>query len=172
MANLIKQTKLTDGTKRTVLKYVANVDTIAANATLLDISSLAFSLNANGQILGAGTDKLPLYRTNIKRIWGQGQFKSGGYAALLWGTSLANGNTEIVTFGAGQFDYNFDAEGLSCAIPTPTSNSNGHIYISTVGVAAGDAFTLFIDLKKDARDFDSGKTADPTAFNVRGISPP
>ena len=48
-ANLIKQTKLTDGTKRTVLKYVANVDTIAANATLLDISSLAFSLHCSNQ---------------------------------------------------------------------------------------------------------------------------
>ena len=37
---------------------------------------------------------------------------------------------------------------------------------STAG--AGDAFTLFIDLKKDGRDFDQGAARDPLAFN-RGL---
>jgi hypothetical protein len=32
--------------------------------------------------------------------------------------------------------------------------------------SSADAFTLFIDLRKDSRDYDSGQTADPAAFNL------
>lgn len=159
MANIINQQKLIDSTRRAVIKYVGTVDTNTANAVLLNVSGLAYSLNANGKILSSGTDTKSAYRTQIKRIWGQGHFKGGGFVTLNWGSVT---NTNIVTFGAGQFDYNFDSEGLSAAIP---SSSNGDLLITTTGVISGDAFTVFVDLKKDGRDFDQGQTARPADFN-------
>lgn len=171
MANVIQEQKLADSNRHAVVKYVGVVDTVAANASLLVAANLAFALTSNGNAVltpGDTANAKVNYRTTIKRIWGQGQFKSKGYVTLNWGSVS---NTNIVTFGDGQFDYNFDAEGLSCAIGVPaTSTSNGNILITTTGVASGDAFTLFIDLKKDARDFDQGQARDPAAFNAGAYS--
>lgn len=164
MANGISEHKLVDTNRRSLVKYVGTVDSAAANVVLLDVSSLALSLNTNGKIMSSNTDIKSLYRTQIKRIWGQGHFKSAGYVTLRWGGA----NSEICTIGNGQFDYNFDAEGLTASIPANTAGS-GDINYSTTGVAAGDAFTLFIDLKKDGRDYDQGQTADPIAYNTHGI---
>lgn len=166
MANAIVEQKIIDGNKRALVKYVATVDSAAANVIVLDASSLAYSLNANGMIMSSNTHIKSQYRVSVKRIFGQGQFKSKGFVSLRWGGA----NTELVTFGDGQFDYHFDREGLAASIPfADSANCTGDIVYSTTGVAAGDAFTLFIDLKKDNRDFDSGKTADPSAFNKYGI---
>lgn len=166
MANVIKEQKLVDSNKHTVLKYVGVVDTVAANSSLMVAANLAFALTSNGNSVltpGDWGNTKSNYRTTIKRVWGQGHIKNKGYITLSWGS---RSNTEIVSFGDGQFDYNFDAEGLSCAIGVPSNiTSNGDILISTVGVAAGDAFTLFIDLKKDNRDFSAGQHRDPAAFN-------
>ena len=160
MANGIREDKLVDTNRRAVVKYVATVDSAAANVVLLDVSSLAYSLNTNGKIMSSNTDIKSLYRTQIKRIWGHGHYKSGGYVTLRWGGT----NTEICHVGTGQFDFNFDAEGLAAAIPANTSGT-GDIVFSTTGVAAGDVFTVFIDLKKDNRDYDAGQSRDPAAFN-------
>jgi len=166
MANAINEQKLVDTTRRALVKYVATVDSAAANVVMLDVSNLAYSLNANGKIMSSNTHIKSLYRTTIKRVWGQGHFKSKGFVTLRWGGA----NTEIVSIGDGYFDYNFDVEGLSAAIPIQdVANSTGDIVYSTTSVAAGDGFTLFIDLKKDGRDYDQGQTADPTAFNARGV---
>lgn len=165
MANGISEHKLIDTNKRSLVKYVATVDSAAANVVLLDVSSLAYSLNTNGKIMSSNTDIKSLYRTSIKRIWGHGHYKSGGYVTLRWGGS----NTEICHVGSGQFDFNFDAEGLTGSIPANTSGT-GDIVYSTTGVAAGDVFTLFVDLKKDNRDYDAGQTADAQAFNSARIS--
>lgn len=166
MANVIQEQKLADSNKHTVIKYVGVIDTVAANVSLLVAANLAFALTSNGNAVltpgDTGNAKVN-YRTTIKRIWGQAQLKSKGYITLNWGSVS---NTNIVTFGDGSFNYNFDSEGLTSAIGVPaTSTSNGNILITTTGVAAGDAFTLFIDLKKDGRDFDQGQARDPAAFN-------
>ena len=166
MANGINEQKLVDTNRRALVKYVATVDSAAANVVMLDVSGLAYSLNANGKIMSSNTHIKSLYRTTIKRVWGQGHFKSKGFITLRWGGA----NTEIVSIGDGQFDYNFDAEGLSAAISIQdVANATGDIVYSTTSVASGDGFTLFVDLKKDGRDYDQGQTADPTAFNRTGI---
>lgn len=166
MANGINEQKLVDTNRRALVKYVATVDTASANVVMLDVSGLAYSLNANGKIMSSNTHIKSLYRTSIKRVWGQGHFKSKGFVTLRWGGA----NTEIVSIGDGQFDYNFDAEGLAASIPIQdVANSTGDIVYSATGVASGDGFTLFVDLKKDGRDYDQGQTADPTAFNRTGI---
>ena len=78
-----------------------------------------------------------------------------------------NANTTILTFGNGWFDYNFDAGSTPGTIEIPdTANSTGDIYFSSTA-GATDSWTVFIDLKKDGRDFDQGGARDPQAFNVR-----
>ena len=166
MANVIKEQKLVDSNKHTVVKYVGTVDTNTSNSMLLTAANLAFALTSNGNSVltpGDWSNTKSNYRTTIKRVWGQANFKGRGYVTLSWGS---RSNTEIVTVADGCFDYNFDSEGLSSAIGVPTGvSSNGDILITTTGVVSGDAFTIFLDLKKDGRDFDQGQARDPAAFN-------
>lgn len=167
MAATVKTEVLVDTNKRSLIKIVAtgggDTDTL-----LLDVASLKFSLNANSKILGTGTDRKSKYKTSIKRIFGQGQMADGKVVTLKWQDDNA---TPIVTFGNGQFDYNFDAEGLTGAIYTANvANATGNIRFSATSTT-GEAFTLFIDLKKDNGYYDAGQTADPTAFNVTGVRP-
>ena len=137
-----------------------------ANTVLIDAGALAFSLNANSMILNSGTDRKSAYRTTVKRIWGQAQVASNKYVTLQWADDT---NSPLVTFGTGHFDYNFDREGMSGAIATPVgANATGNI-IFTSTATTGDAWTLFIDLKKNNTDYDAGQTRDPAAFNKAGI---
>jgi hypothetical protein len=117
--------------------------------------------------MSSNTHPKSVYKTTIKRVWGQGHFKSKGFVTLVW----AGANTDsIVSIGDGQFDYNFDAEGLSASIGIKdVANSTGDILYTAAGVASGDGFTLFIDLKKDGTDYDQGQTRDPNAFNPARI---
>lgn len=161
MATTLYTTKLVDSTHRTLIKVIGTGGG-DANTVLIDAGSLAFSLNANSMILGAGTDRKSSYKTSIKRIWGQGQIASNKYVTLQWQDDT---NSPIVTFGNGHFDYNFDREGMSAAIYTPANaNATGNIVFTNTGTT-GDAFTLFIDMKKNNEDYDAGQTADPAAFN-------
>jgi hypothetical protein len=166
MANVITEQKIIDNHDRALLKYVIRFDgTSTANNLLVNASQLAFAMNATNQIMSSNTNPKSVYRTTIRRIFGQGQFKSGYSIALGW---QSDANTDIVTVGSGIFDYNFDPQGLTAAIPIPnnTGNTTGNIVISGVGsIAASDAVTIFIDLKKDNRDYDKGQHADPAAFN-------
>lgn len=153
--------KLVDSTKRALLKYVYISDgTNSGNNTLLDVKTLAYSLNARGVIMTSNTDPKTTYRTYIKRIFGQA--KSNGYITLQW---AGDTNSRIVSISTGPFDYNFESMGDGAVIPNPEANSNGNILITTVNTVAADVATIFIDLKKDARDYDAGQTADPKAFN-------
>lgn len=164
MATTLYTTNLVDNNRRSLIKIVG-IGGGDANTLLIDPAKLAFSLNANSKILGTGTDRKASYKTSIKRIWGQGQVALNKVITLQWADDT---NSPIVTIGTGQFDYNFDAEGLTATINTPVNaNAKGNI-IFTSTATTGDAFTLFIDLKKDGGDFDQGQTADPTAFNTHG----
>lgn len=161
MANKILEQKIVDNNNRALIKYVILPDgTATANTILVDASSLAQAMNANSQLMVANTHPRATYRTTIKRIYGNA--KANGYYSLQWhGTT----NSEIITITSGIFDYNFDADGKSAAINNPEANPSGDILLSAFGPAAGDAITLFIDLKKDAKDFNAGQLNDPTAFN-------
>ena len=165
MATTLYTTKLVDSTHRTLIKIVGTGGG-DANTVLIDAATLSNSLNVNNKILNSGTDRKSTYRTTIKRIWGQGQIGTNKIVTLQWKDDT---NSPIVTFGTGHFDYNFDREGMSGAIATPVgANATGNI-IFTSTATTGDAFTLFIDLKKDNRDYDAGQTRDPAAFNAAGI---
>lgn len=167
MANIIREQKVIDTNKRALLKYVFLSDgTAEANTLLIDASNLSGALNANGQLMVSNVHPKPIYKTKIKRIFGQGKVNS--YITLSWSGINATGNTEIVTLTNGSFDYNFENLGDNAVIPNPgvaDANCNGDIVFSVNGNKPNDTFTLFIDLRKDSEDYSAGQFADPTAFN-------
>lgn len=163
MANLIAEQRLIDSNKRALIKYVILSDgTQEANTRLLDASTLAFALNANGYIMSSNTHPKSNYRTTVRKI--KAYSRTGGSIRLKWeGAS----NSEIITFGSASVDFNFENDGA--VIPNPEVNATGDILISTANLAFGDAVTIFLDLKKDSLDYDAGQTADPYAFNRRPL---
>jgi len=168
MPNLIRQHNLIDNNKRALIKYVIVSDgTNEANTRLVDVSMLRFSLNTNGYIMTGNTNSRSNYRTTIKRIFGNAI--TDGYVRLQWeGTT----NSEIVVFGSGGFDYDFQSTSGDVAVFTnPEASPTGDVLISTKGLNANSAMTFFIDIRKDSRDYDAGQTADPVAFN-RGSAAP
>ena len=163
MANVIREQKLIDSNKRALVKYVILSDgTQESNTRLLDASSLAFALNATGVI--SQTNLKSNYRTSIKKI--KAYSKTAGSVRLKW---EGDANSEIITFGSASVDFSFENDGA--VITNPEANATGDILISTLGLAAGDTLTLFLDLRKDSLDYDAGQTADPYAFNNKGPFP-
>jgi hypothetical protein len=167
MPNTIREQKVIDTNKRALLKYVFLSDgTAEANTLLVDVSNLSGALNANGQIMSSNVHPKRIYKTKVKRIFGQGKVNS--YVTLAWSGINATGNTEIVTFADGGFDFNFESLGDVAVIGNPgiaDANCNGDIVFSINGNRPNDAFTLFIDLRKDSEDYSAGQFADPVAFN-------
>lgn len=166
MANLIRQQKIIDSNKRALIKYVVVSDgSQQSNTILVNVSTLAFAMNTNGYIASTDADTKAKCRTTIKRVFGQVS-STNAKLKLQW---HGDANSEIVTMSNGSFDYDFQSMGDGATIPNPEANSSGDILISTAGLASGDLVTLFVDLKKDGQDYDSGQTADPYAFNRRPI---
>lgn len=167
MANVLKGQRIIDGNKRALIKYVFLSDgTAVANATLVDASSLAFSLNANGYIMSSNTHPKSSYRTTIKRIFGNAKVNS--YVTLQWAGSS---NNEILIITNGSFDYDFQSMGDGAVVPIDDTNATGDILFTINGNKPNDAFTIFLDLRKNNEDFDAGQTADPYAFNRKGPFP-
>jgi hypothetical protein len=149
-----------------LIKYVIVSDgSQSSNTLLINVSTLTFALNANGYIMQSGVHPKTKYNTTIKRINGQ-VAAANAKIKLQWQGAA---NSEIVTFGAGSFDYDFQSMGDGATIPNPETSSNGHILISTANLGAGELVTIFIDLKKNGEDYDQGQTADPYAFNRRPL---
>lgn len=166
MANIIKEQRIIDSSKRTLAKYVlVSSGSQDSNTVLLDVSTLSNSLNANGKIMTTGQDPKPTYRTTVKRVFGQ-VASAAGRVYLNW---HGDANTTMVAVGPGSFDFQFMSMGDGATIPNPEANTSGDILITTVGLSSGDVATIFLDVKKDARDYDAGQTADPYAFNRRPL---
>lgn len=168
MANILKGQRIIDSNKRTLIKYVFISDgTAVANSTLVDASSLAFALNTNGYIMSSNTNPKSSYRTTIKRIFGNAKVNS--YVSLQW---AGDANNEIITISNGTFDYDFQSMGDGAVIPlNGDTNQTGDILFTVNGNRVNDAFTIFLDLRKNSEDFDAGQTADPYAFNRKGPFP-
>ena len=166
MANLIREQRIIDNNKRALIKYVMTLDTAVGNTVLVNASTLSLALNTNGYIMSSNTDPKSQYRTTIKRIFGNA--KANAYIKLQWQGAT---NSEIVTISSGNFDYSFDTMGEGATIPNPEASTNGQILLSVITPSSADAATIFLDLRKDARDYDAGQTADPVAFN-RGRAAP
>jgi hypothetical protein len=168
MATIITTQRLVDSSTRTLIKVVG-VGGTDANVSLVVAANLAYAMTSNNNSLltpGDTANAKSQYRTTIRRVFGQGQMTAGKYVMLQWKNDA---NTNIVSFGDGSFDYNFASDGTMGSIPHPSvANTNGDILFSSTA-AATDAWTLFIDLRKDNRDYSAGQFADPAAFNKAGI---
>ena len=167
MANLLREHRIVDTNRRTLIKYVFISDgTELSNTILVDVSTLVNSLNVNGYIMTGNTDARDTYRTTISRIKGSTNIgpDSTGYLKLQW---HGDSNSEIIVVSNDSFDYSGESWGGvgHGTFPNPESNSSGDILVSTYGVKANDNFTIFIEVRKDGRDYDQGQTADPAAFN-------
>jgi hypothetical protein len=163
MANKLIEEKLVDSNKRALLKYVYISDgTAEANTLLIDTSSLAFSMNANNQIMASNTHAKAAYRVSIKRLYGSA--KVANTVALQWRSTT---NTEFATIQSGTFDYLSTTGGHAAgSIVNPmAAGANGDIMITVRTPTVGDSFTLFVELVKNPADYDQGQTADPIAFN-------
>ena len=159
MANVIREQRLIDSNKRTLIKYVILSDgTQEANTRLVDASNLAFALNVNGYIMTSNTNPKSNYRTTIRKI--KAYSRTGGSFRLKW---EGDANSEIITFGSGSVDFTFENDGA--VISNPEANATGDILLSTANLAFGDVATIFVDLRKESLDYDAGQTADPYAFN-------
>lgn len=163
MANTIREQRLIDSNKRALIKYVILSDgTQESNTVLMDASTLAFSLNANGYIMTSNTHPKSNYKTTVRKI--KAYSRTSGSIRLKW---HGDANSEIITFGSASVDFNFENDGA--VIWNPEANATGDILISTANVAFGDTVTLFLDIKKNSEDYDAGQTADPYAFNRRPL---
>lgn len=163
-ANLASLQKLVDSNKRALVKFVYIAGSVnEANTIMLDPATLAYAKNANGYILGAGTDRRSNYRTTIKHIFGNFA-PANSYSRLIVGWQ-GDTNSAIIAEGGGRFDYGFEQMGDGAVIKNPEANATGNIILTTTNITPGDTFTLFIDLRKDSYDFDAGQTADHYAFN-------
>lgn len=165
MANIVNTQLLVDTNKRSLVKIVMEFDTNVSNSVLINASTLAYALNTSGKIMTGGVDAKSNYRTTIRGI--AGNAKTDGYVKLQW---QGDTNSSIVVIPNGRFEYGFEkfgAGGDIGVITNPETNATGNILFSIVNASSNNALTLFIDLKKDARDYDAGQTADPTAFNRR-----
>lgn len=159
MANTIREQRLIDSNKRALIKYVILSDGAQeSNTRLVDASNLALALNANGYVMSSNVHPKSNYRITVKKI--KAYSKTTGSIRLQW---QGDSNSEIITFGSASVDFNFENDGA--VISNPEANATGDILISTLGMSAGDAVTIFLDLKKNSEDYDAGQTADPYAFN-------
>lgn len=169
MANIQREHRLIDSNKKGFYKYVGILDTELANNVLIDVSTLAFALNANGKIMTSNTDPKQSYRIQVQRVWGTVGIPNG-YLSLQWETTTpGTANQEMAVITSEYFDFNMtDISGLGGNLFNPETNlanTSGNILISTKGVTANSNYTLFFQITKEPADYDQGQTADPIAFN-------
>jgi hypothetical protein len=164
MANRVERQTLIDTNKRTLLKYVIFADgTATANSSLIKFNELRFAKNANSYI--SNTDPKPHYGVGIKRVYGYSKIQNAaGYITLKWEDAA---NSEILAFGSNDIDIDVSGglSGDAATIYSAAANVKGLIYSAT-SPTAGDVVNLFIDIRKDSKDFDAGAGADPQAFNA------
>jgi hypothetical protein len=159
MANQYTYQALIDTNKRALIKLTGIIDTEMTNVAVIDVSNLAFALNANGYIMTSNTDPKSSYNVTIKRFFGD--ININGLFKLQWeGTP----NTDIFVLGPSYYDIDLE-NGINSVIKNNAANTNGDILISTVGATGNNSFTIFLDIRKDSLDYDAGQTADPVAFN-------
>lgn len=162
MGNTIRNQRLVDNNKRCLTKIVLVSDgTNESNTVIVNASSLQYALDTTGSIMANNANAKSVYRTTVKRITGTSS-GANTHIRLQW---EGDANGEIITFGQGNFDFDFQSMGDGAVITNPEANATGNILLSTAGLTSSATITLFIDLRKDSRDYDSGQTKDPVAFN-------
>lgn len=166
MANSV--TTIMDTQKKLLVKFTG--DASEAATLKIDAGGLKFSLNANNQILGAGTDRKTAYHLYLKSL--AYDVQSGdtrGYVKLFWDQAGlgANSNTLISLSGSGEQRFNNGGEPYT--VPNANTTASGNVWLQTVGFSGNCAYTIIADFRKHPTDYDQGQTADPSAFGTPPI---
>ena len=169
MANIYTTQKLVDSQDKAVIKLTARFDGVEGDEdqTKIDVSQLAYALNANGYIMSSDTDQKSTYRVSVTDIFYDLNISSG-YLAIQWNGSDAdpNTNTDMIVLHSGQHSMLFSDTRYPAVIENPsTANTNGDIIFKTVNSSANDSYSVILMLKKNHEDYDKGQYADPVAFN-------
>ena len=144
--------KLIDTERRVVYKWTGN--TAESAVIKIDAGALNFSLNANNQLLGSGTDRKGTYRLSLKKVIydvAAGQ-AANGYVELYW---AGTPNQTIVTLsGQGQMDFAEGGDGIVIFNNATGAGANGNVGLQTVNFAGtGCAYTIIADFRKNSEDF-------------------
>jgi hypothetical protein len=172
MANIYTTQRLVDTQDKAVIKLTARFfDGGDEDQLRIDVSDLAYALNANGYIMTGGTHPKPIYRTFVTAIIYDVNIASG-YLTMQWQGAEGDSttNTDMYVVHSGQHSVLLDDMRYVGVLKNPTeltdsANTTGDIIFKTVGAVANDSYSVIIALKKNAEDYDKGQTADPTAFN-------
>lgn len=145
--------KLIDSERRVVYKWTGNT---AEAATLkIDAGALNFSLNANNQLLGSGTDRKGIYRLSLKKVIydvAPGQPSGNGYVELYW-TGTPN-QTMLTLSGCGQMDFAEGGDGIVILNNATGAGANGNVGLQTVNFGStGCAYTIIVDFRKHSEDY-------------------
>ena len=159
---VIKLTGLFDGTQQE-----ANVARIVANG-------LYGALATNGYLVanvfgGAANTTLVYYGLSVERVWGVNSSINGS-VELAWQADTP----KTIMYVSGSTDY----DGYQNWVTIPnnargTTNCIGNIAVTTRGMAANDAYTIVIEVRKDNAMYQRGQFNDPAAFNYPpyGLTP-
>lgn len=155
---------LSDSTTRTVIKLYG--DAAEARTLKIDPGTLYGALNANGFIIGAGTDRLGGYSLYLQRAFYDISSDTNGLVRISNNGDVPN---TIISFSkTGQ--YNFQEGGMGTVINCQsTANSTGNLSVEFTGAVGNTSYLLVLDFRKNPKHFDQGQTRDPAAFN-RGKS--
>lgn len=150
MANTTQ--KIIDSERRVVYKWTGNS---AEPAVIkIDAGSLNFSLNANNQLLGSGTDRKSIYRLALKKIiYDVASGQSGnGYVELYW-TGTPN-QTMVTLSGCGQMDFAEGGDGIVILNNATGSGANGNVGLQTINFTGTScAYTIVADFRKHSEDY-------------------
>jgi len=158
MANVYTEDRLIDTNRRALLKITGTLDSDMSDLVVVDASTLGQAMNANNLLMVSNTHPKSLYRVSVSRIWGDTTID--GYLTLQF-----DGDDNLIqTISTGAFNMDLDGV-LAGDIDNDVANTTGDITLSGVGIGANDSYTIYIDMRKDPRDFNYGQLNDPAAFN-------
>ena len=151
---VIKLTGLFDGTQQE-----SNVSRITANTLYGALATNGFPVaNVWG---GSANTTLSYYGLAIERVWGINSSINGS-VELYWQAATP----KTIMYVSGTTDYDGYANWVKIRNDSAgTANSNGDIGVTTRGMAANDAYTIVIEVRKDNAYYQRGQFNDPAAFN-------
>ena len=157
-----------DTTEHAIIKLTGFFDGTSqeANNARIQANTLYGALATNGFPVanvwgGSSNTPLSYYNLSVFKVWGVNS-SINGTAELYWQATTP----KTIMYVAGGTDY--DGYGNWVTIPNNASGTAGclgDIGITTKGMAANDAYTIIVEVRKDNAYYQRGQFNDPAAFN-------
>ena len=170
MANNYTYEVLKDTTQKTVIKLTANFDGSGqeSNAYRIQANTLYGALDANGvplwTSLSVSNTALPYYGLSVSRVGYNIASQQKGYIELSWTAANTAQSVPIMNMDlCGQYSEEQGMVTIRNNAPNPT----GDIGVTSFGLGANCAYTLFVELRKDNQYYQRGQFNDPAAFNYK-----